>query len=60
MATPYGGDKGAFVYGGYTDSEQTVQTISIKNLVSNTGVIGANVTGVGTVRKQGAGSGYSQ
>ena len=59
IASPYGGDKGAFAYGAFTDGGQTVQTISIKNLVSNTGVIAADVAGVGTVRKQAAAAGYS-
>ena len=44
-ATQYGTDKGIFAYGN-TDGPNT----SLSNLVSNTGVVAADVTGVGSAR----------
>ena len=47
-AAMYGGDKAIFGYGSTSSSSATV--VSITNLVSNTGVVSADVTGVGTAR----------
>jgi hypothetical protein len=47
-ACEYGGDKGIFAYG-RTVADAASQ-VSISNLVSNTGVVGTDVTGVGTAR----------
>jgi len=44
-ATGYGTDKAIFGYGYNGDSQQ-----SVTNLVSNTGVVASNTTGVGTGR----------
>ena len=52
----YGGDKGIFAFGSITDGEGT--KVSTSNLVSNTGVVAANVTGVGTGREGAAACGY--
>jgi hypothetical protein len=43
----YGGDKAVHAFG-YLESSSA--KTSLKNLISNTGVVGADVTGVGTVR----------
>ena len=52
-ASNYGGDKGIFGYG--NNSGQ----VSMTNLISNTGVASADVSGVGTARAQPAAAGYS-
>jgi hypothetical protein len=52
-AARYGGDKAIFGYG------TTGSNVSMTNLVSNTGVIAADVTGVGTARAHLAAAGYS-
>ena len=53
-AGTYGMDKAIFGYG-------TVSTsVSMTNLVSNTGVVSADTTGVGTARGRLAAAGYSQ
>jgi len=53
----YGGDKAIFVYG---YSAAAGDTLTMSNLVNSSGVIGADVTGVGTKRANGAAAGYSQ
>jgi hypothetical protein len=53
-AAGYGTDKALFGYG--FDSSTAV---SMTNLVSNTGVVSANVTGVGTARYDPSAAGYS-
>jgi len=57
MATEYGGDKGIIAYGYLTQPGPTGFT-AISNLVSNSGVMAADVAGVGTVRSAGAGCNY--
>ena len=52
-ALPSGTQKAIFGYG-YTSSN-----LSMTNLVSNTGVIGGDVTGVGTARRALAAAGFS-
>jgi len=47
----YGGDKGIFGYG-YSDSSGSPANVSTTNLISNTGVCGSDVSGVGTARRQ--------
>jgi hypothetical protein len=54
-AAGYGGDKAIFGYG-TTDDGATV--LSMTNLVTNTGVVGNDVTGVGTARYLLAAAGY--
>ena len=55
-AASYGGDKGVFAYGnGATNNSSFLNT---KNLMSNSGVIAANVSGVGTARFYVAALGY--
>jgi len=46
-ACSYGGDKGIL---GYGDSTGTPAEVATTNLISNVGVVAADVTGVGTVR----------
>jgi len=46
-ALSYGEDKGAFAWG----SASGVGNVSTKNLVNSSGVIGSDVTGVGTTRQ---------
>ena len=53
----YGGDKAIFVYG---YSSVASSSLNMSNLVNSSGVIGADVTGVGTNRANGAAAGYSQ
>jgi len=55
-AATYGGDKAAFAF---QTMNNPTRYNSTKNLVSNTGVISADVTGVGTGRSQAAAMGYS-
>ena len=56
MAATYGGDKAAFAF---ATMNNPTRNLSTKNLVSNVGVISADITGVGTGRSQGAALGYS-
>ena len=53
----YGGDKAIFVYG---YSAAVGDSLTMSNLVNSSGVIGSDVSGVGTKRANGAGAGYSQ
>jgi hypothetical protein len=55
-AAGYGGDKAIFGYG-YTDTGGG--NVSMTNLVSNTGVVSTDVTGVGTARQELAAAGYA-
>ena len=55
-AASYGGDKGAFAF---QTMNNPTRVNSTKNLVSNVGVISADITGVGTARNETAGVGYS-
>jgi hypothetical protein len=52
----YGGDKGIFAYGSTATTASSRTNLS--NLVSNTGVVAANTTGVGTPRWTPAGCRY--
>ena len=56
-ATEYGGDKGIFAYG--LNLSAPGYNISVSNLVSNTGVISTDVTGVGSARRTLAACSYS-
>ena len=51
---PYGGDKGIFAYGNNASGR-----LSMSNLVSNSGAVATDTTGVGTARIQPMASGYS-
>ena len=51
-AAGYGTDKAIFGYGSISGA------VSMTNLVSNTGVVAADVTGVGTARYNPAAAGY--
>ena len=55
-AAMYGDDKAIFGYGENTDVGTA--NISITNLVSNTGVVAGNTTGVGTGRRRLAAASY--
>jgi hypothetical protein len=55
-AAGYGGDKAIFAYG--NDGTNYNSGVSMKNLVSNAGVVAADVAGVGTRRKGLAAVGY--
>jgi hypothetical protein len=55
-ATSYGTDKAIFGYGSITDGVGTL--ISTTNLVSSSGVVASNTTGVGTARSHLAANGY--
>ena len=55
-AASYGGDKAIFAYGHTSTSGN--QTSSLKNLVSNSGVVASDVTGVGTARRYLAAASY--
>ena len=60
-AAGYGGDKAIFGYGSTgTAGNVVVPTVSITNLVSNTGAVSANVTGVGTFRQLYGAAGYDK
>jgi len=54
-AAPYGSDKAIFAYGALIGSPYQ---ISVSNLVSNTGVVASNTTGVGTARGRLAAASY--
>jgi len=56
-AAGYGGDKALFGYGATEDSPNGYNS-SMTNLVSNTGVVASDTTGVGTTRQRLAASGY--
>jgi len=59
-AAGYGGDKAIFGFG--YDSNQTTtpdRYTNVTNLVSNTGVVSSDSTGVGTIRQKLAAAGYS-
>tara|TARA_R100001143_G_C3324225_1_gene116277 strand:- start:5 stop:934 length:930 start_codon:yes stop_codon:yes gene_type:complete len=58
MATEYGDDKGIVVYGYYTPQPGPTGFTAISNLVSNSGVVAADVAGVGTVRGNGGACNY--
>ena len=58
-AVGYGGDKAIFAYGIEEDNYYTGTMTNIINLVSNTGVVASDTTGVGTARKFSAAAGYS-
>ena len=53
----YGGDKGIFAFGNSVTDPTTPTAVS--NLVSNSGVIASDTTGVGTARYGLAASAYS-
>ena len=55
-AAKYGGDKAVFGYGGYYDGSMNL--LSITNLVSNTGVVSSDTSGVGTARRSLAATNY--
>jgi len=55
-AAGYGGDKAIFGFGQLNDFNDTV--LNVTNLVSNTGVVASDTTGVGTARTQLAAAGY--
>jgi hypothetical protein len=52
-AASYGIDKAIFGYG------VTTVVVSITNLVSNTGVVSTDTTGIGTARRMLAAAGFS-
>jgi hypothetical protein len=56
-AAGYGTDKAIFGYGS-TDQNSNSDGVSMTNLVTNTGVVGNDVTGVGTARNSPAATGY--
>ena len=53
----YGGDKALFGFGSYA-SDPVPEQVSTTNLVSNTGVVASDTTGVGSARYDLAASGY--
>ena len=55
-AAKYGGDKAVFGYGGYYDGSMNL--LSVTNLVSNTGVVSSDTSGVGTARRSLAATNY--
>ena len=57
-ATGYGGDKAMFGFGSSTSGGYTQNYSNATNLVSNTGVVSTNTTGVGTARSDLAASGF--
>ena len=57
-ACSYGGDKGIFVRGTSVVDDEAVWH-SLSNLVNNNGVVGSDVTGVGTAQEGPAASGFS-
>lgn len=52
------GNKAIFGYGQVTDGVGVTTSYSMTNLVSNTGVVASNTTGVGTARYALAAAGY--
>jgi len=57
-AAGYGTDKAIFGYGVYVVGGVTIVPLSMTNLVSNTGVVATDTTGVGTARQGLAAAGY--
>jgi hypothetical protein len=57
-AAGYGGDKAIFGYGGTQATGSPNPSLSMTNLVSNTGVVATDTTGVGTARSLLAAAGY--
>jgi hypothetical protein len=57
-ATGYGGDKAIFGFG-FNEAYYIRNDLSVTNLVSNTGVVASDTTGVGTGRSELAAAGYS-
>ena len=57
-AAGYGTDKAIFGYGLYIVGGATFMYLSITNLVSNTGVVATDTTGVGTARQALAAASY--
>jgi len=57
-ASGYGGDKAIFAYGNPTNPGGGALYLSTSNLVSNTGVVAGNTTGVGTARRNPAAARY--
>ena len=57
-AAVYGGDRALFGYG-YALVSGTYAPLSMTNLVSNTGAVATDTTGVGTARYQLAAAGFS-
>jgi hypothetical protein len=57
-AAGYGGDKALFGYGNPTNPGGGATYSSLTNLVSNTGVVASNTTGVGTPRRNPAAASY--
>jgi len=57
-AAGYGGDKAIFGFGSHFEN-YTSNQYNLTNLVSNTGVVSSDVTGVGTARYGVAGAGFS-
>lgn len=55
-ATPYGGDKACMAYGGLDGNGYP--PINTSNLISNTGLISADISGVGTARERMGAGGY--
>ena len=55
-AASFGGDRAIFGYGAL--GNPATNNSSLSNLVSNTGVVGTDVTGVGSARRQLAAAGY--
>ena len=58
-ACGYGTDKGIFGYGNLASAIATIPFQSLTNLVSNTGVVATDTTGVGTARAGLSACGYS-
>ena len=59
-ASGYGGDKAMFGFGAIQNVNYGWdEAVSITNLVSNTGVVASDTTGVGTARYELAAAGYS-
>ena len=57
-AAGYGTTKAIFGYGGYVDGGSNLIPLSMTNLVSNTGVVATDTTGVGTARRGIAAAAY--
>ena len=57
-AATYGSDKAIFGYGNVVDNNNNYLFLKMTNLVSNTGVVASDVSGVGTARQGLAAAGY--
>ena len=57
-ASGYGGDKAIFGFG-FNEINYTQAYLNVTNLVSNTGVVASDTTGVGSARQMLAAAGYS-